>query len=92
MNYANNVTRPIGYDFADFASFPTDKEVYDAIKEKYSVIRDGISQPDNTKSLLGAQDSPIIGLNFGYGCEQFRLIVNNVRPIGKVKDKGKYLL
>ena len=35
MNYSTNVTRPVGYDFAEFKSFPTDNEIYDVLAEKY---------------------------------------------------------
>ena len=92
LNYSNNVTRPIGYDFADFPSFPLDTEIYEALREKYSVLKDGSKQYDLLPKLLHADDSPIIGFNFEHSGGSFRLIVNNVRPIGKVKDKDKYLL
>lgn len=89
MNYATNITRPIGYDFADFQSFPTPSEIYQVLGEKYGVVKDCKDHP--IVKLLGGKDSPIIGMNFRGDSRDFRIIVNNVRPIGKVKDKDKYL-
>lgn len=82
MNYATNVTRPIGYDFAEFDSFPTDDELYDAISEKYFFLKDA----DPHKTYVFNTGEVCLGLNFEYSNGQYRLIANNVRRLGKQKN------
>ena len=87
MNYFTNVTRPVGYDFIEFDSFPTDNEVYDALIKKYTFFED--SNP--SKTYLFNLSNICLGINFKIGDTDYRLIVNNVRSIGKNKNTEKYI-
>ena len=88
MNYATNVTRPVGFDFLEFDSFPTDNEVYDAIIKKYDFL-DSSHIPN--KSYLFKTSDVCLGVNFKFEDVNYRIIVNNIRPLGKTKNNEKYL-
>ena len=89
MNYTTNMTRPVGYDFLEFDSFPIDSEIYDAIIEKYHFLNGYDHKPN--KTYLFNESDICLGINFKFGDTDYRLIVNNVRSIGKNKNTEKYL-
>ena len=88
MNYTTNMTRPVGYDFIEFDCFPTDNEIYDALIEKYDFLS-GSHHPN--KTYLFNSSNVCLGVNFKFGDTDYRLIVNNVRSIGKNKNTEKYV-
>ena len=88
MNYTTNMTRPVGYDFIEFDSFPTDNEIYDVLMKKYDFLSD--SHHPN-KTYLFNSSNVCLGVNFNFGDYDYRLIVNNVRSIGKNKNTDKYI-
>lgn len=87
MNYTTNVTRPVGYDFIEFDCFPTDNEIYDALIGKYDFLKEN----NQNKTYLFNTSKVCLGINFKYGDTDYRLIVNNVRSIGKTKNIDKYV-
>lgn len=88
MNYTTNMTRPVGYDFIEFDSFPTDNEIYDVLMKKYDFLND--SHHPN-KTYLFNSSNVCLGVNFKFVDTDYRLIVNNVRSIGKNKNTEKYV-
>ena len=88
MNYTTNMSRPVGYDFIEFDSFPTDNEIYDVLMEKYDFLN-GSHNPN--KTYLFNSSNVCLGINFKFGDTDYRLIVNNVRSIGKNKNTEKYI-
>ena len=87
MNYTTNMTRPVGYDFIDFDCFPTDNEIYNALIGKYDFLKEN----NPNKTYLFNASKVCLGINFKYGDTDYRLIVNNVRSIGKTKNIDKYV-
>ena len=88
MNYTTNMSRPVGYDFIEFDSFPTDNEIYDVLMKKYDFLSDS-HRPN--KTYLFNSSNVCLGVNFNFGDYDYRLIVNNVRSIGKNKNTEKYV-
>ena len=88
MNYTTNMARPVGYDFIESDSFPTDSEIYDAIIAKYEFLN---SSHKPNKTYLFNASKVCLGVNFRYGDTDYRLIVNNVHSIGKTKNTEKYI-
>lgn len=88
MNYTTNMTRPVGYDFIEFDSFPTDNEIYDVLMKKYDFLNDSHNP---NKTYLFNSSNVCLGVNFKFVDTDYRLIVNNVRSIGKNKNTEKYV-